>query len=57
MPDKTLKCQEKGCGQEFIFTEGEQEFYASRGFSDPKRCKPCREKKKAEKEQRGQRHG
>ena len=26
--DKTLKCKE--CGQEFVFTAGEQEFYAER---------------------------
>ena len=28
--DKTLICKE--CGQEFVFTAGEQEFYAERGF-------------------------
>ena len=28
--DKTLVCKE--CGQEFVFTAGEQEFYAERGF-------------------------
>ena len=28
--DKTLVCKE--CGKEFVFTAGEQEFYASRGF-------------------------
>ena len=27
--DKTLVCKE--CGQEFVFTAGEQEFYAERG--------------------------
>ncbi|TCL53617.1 CxxC-x17-CxxC domain-containing protein [Allofournierella massiliensis] len=27
--DKTLVC--KDCGKEFVFTAGEQEFYASRG--------------------------
>lgn len=53
MPDKTLKCVEQDCGKEFTFTEGEQEFYTSRGFSDPKRCKECRERKKAEKERKG----
>ena len=30
--DKTLVCKE--CGQEFVFTAGEQEFYASRGFEN-----------------------
>ena len=39
--DKTLIC--KDCGQEFVFTAGEQEFYESRGFvNEPQRCKDCR---------------
>jgi len=48
MPDKQLKCCD--CGLEFPFTEGEQKFYAEREYSDPKRCKPCRERRKAEKQ-------
>ncbi len=44
--DKNLVC--KDCGQEFVFTAGEQEFYASRGFeNEPQRCKPCRDSHKA----------
>ena len=43
--DKTLTCKE--CGAEFVFTAGEQEFYASRGFvNEPQRCKACRDKRK-----------
>ena len=35
--DKTLVC--KDCGKEFVFSAGEQEFYASRGFeNEPQRC-------------------
>ena len=30
--DKTLVCKE--CGNEFIFSAGEQEFYAERGFQN-----------------------
>ena len=30
--DKTLVC--KDCGQEFVFTAGEQEFYAEKGFQN-----------------------
>ena len=30
--DKTLVC--KDCGKEFVWTAGEQEFYASRGFEN-----------------------
>jgi hypothetical protein len=43
-----LKCVE--CGADF-FTEGEQAFYKSKGLNMPKRCKTCREKKKARYEQ------
>lgn len=44
--DKTLVCKE--CGQEFVFTAGEQEFYAERGFqNEPQRCKACRTARKA----------
>ena len=39
--DKTLVCKE--CGNEFIFSAGEQEFYAEKGFvNEPQRCKACR---------------
>jgi hypothetical protein len=43
--DQTLTCKE--CGETFVFTEGEQEFFAKRNFTPPKRCKACREKKQA----------
>ena len=43
--DKTLKCKE--CGAEFVFTAGEQEFYAEKGFqNEPQRCKACRDARK-----------
>lgn len=43
--DKTLVCKE--CGKEFVFTAGEQEFYAERGFvNEPQRCKECRDARK-----------
>ena len=39
--DKTLVC--KDCGAEFVFTAGEQEFYAEKGFqNEPTRCIPER---------------
>lgn len=44
--DKTLTC--KDCGNDFVFTAGEQEFYAEKGFvNEPQRCKDCRDKRKA----------
>ena len=43
--DKTLKC--KDCGADFVFTAGEQEFYAEKGFvNEPQRCKACRDARK-----------
>lgn len=43
--DKTLTCRD--CGQEFTFTQGEQDFYSSRGYTEPQRCPSCRAAKKA----------
>lgn len=43
--DITLICEE--CGREFVWTAGEQEFFAERGFTNqPKRCKECRDSRK-----------
>jgi CxxC-x17-CxxC domain-containing protein len=44
--DKTLVCAD--CGQEFLFTASEQEFYAARQFSEPRRCGSCRAIRKAQ---------
>lgn len=50
--DKTLIC--KDCGREFIFTAGEQEFFAQKGFTnEPQRCKECRAKRKMQREEGG----
>lgn len=49
--DKEIMC--KDCGQTFTFTSGEQEFFQSRGFSDPVRCKICRDIRKNQKTDRG----
>ena len=44
--DKTLTCID--CGADFIFSSDEQEFYSSHQLTnEPKRCKPCREKRKS----------
>jgi CxxC-x17-CxxC domain-containing protein len=46
--DTTLTCRD--CGQAFTFTSGEQDFYASRGFSEPSRCADCRATRKAQRD-------
>ena len=38
--DKTLTCSD--CGREFLFSADDQEFFASRGYLEPKRCRTCR---------------
>ena len=39
--DKPLTCRD--CGQAFVFTTGEQEFFAQKGFTnEPSRCQECR---------------
>jgi len=43
--DQSINCVD--CGQQFLFTAGEQEFYATKGLTNaPTRCKACRELRK-----------
>lgn len=50
--DKTLIC--KDCGQEFVFTASEQEFFAEKGFTnEPQRCKSCRDARKNSRDRSG----
>ena len=45
--DEVLVC--KDCGQEFVFTAAEQEFYAGKGFTNkPGRCPQCRAARKVQ---------
>src|SRR5688572_16610620 len=42
--DKTLNCVD--CGAEFLWTAGEQLFFADKNFkNEPKRCKSCKAKR------------
>ena len=43
--DKVMTCAD--CSQDFVFTAREQEFYATRGFTEPRRCPSCRASRKA----------
>ena len=50
--DRTLVCCQ--CHTEFVFTKGEQEFFAQRGLSsEPKRCKKCRDARKKQRRPKG----
>ena len=44
--DRTMTCVE--CGSGFVFSADDQEFHASKGFTnDPKRCPACRQSRRA----------
>jgi CxxC-x17-CxxC domain-containing protein len=44
--DEMLNCVD--CGRQFVFSSGEQEFYAQKGFQNkPNRCPDCRQARKA----------
>ena len=45
MADQTITCTD--CSKQFQFTESEQEFYQSKGYSTPGRCPDCRAARKA----------
>jgi len=53
--DKNLTCAD--CGQEFVFTASEQDFYAQRGFTEPRRCPSCRASRKAARQSSGAGYG
>ena len=45
--DKQLRCRE--CGETFVWTAGEQDFYQQKGLvHEPQRCGTCRAKAKQE---------
>ncbi|MFN8524798.1 MAG: zinc-ribbon domain containing protein [Chloroflexota bacterium] len=45
--DKALTCRD--CRQAFVFSAGEQEFFASKGFTnEPSRCPECRSTRRSE---------
>ena len=44
--DQTITCVD--CKEDFTFSAGEQEFFREKGLNDtPKRCKECRQAKRA----------
>jgi CxxC-x17-CxxC domain-containing protein len=53
--DKNLTCAD--CGNEFVFTASEQDFYAQRGFTEPRRCPSCRASRKAARNSGGTGYG
>ncbi len=48
--DIILRCID--CGREFVFTAGEQAFYADKGLlNEPRRCPECRSRRRQERDQ------
>lgn len=54
--DRILKCVD--CGEEFVFSAGEQLFFLDKGFqNEPRHCKKCKAKNtNARRTRRSQRH-
>lgn len=47
MENKSLVC--KDCGNQFVFTVRDQQFYAEKGFeNEPQRCRDCRLARKSQ---------
>lgn len=46
--DKELTCAD--CRGAFLWSAKDQEFFAEKGFSEPKRCKDCRQAKKEQRD-------
>ncbi|HHE41982.1 MAG TPA: hypothetical protein ENL12_05000 [Dehalococcoidia bacterium] len=43
--DKYIRCRD--CGDEFVFSASEQQFFAEKGLTnEPKRCPTCRRAKR-----------
>lgn len=53
--NQQLQCVE--CGKIFEFAAEDQEFYAKKGYSAPKRCPECRESRKSRNSGGGSRGG
>lgn len=52
--DIPLTCVD--CNQPYVFEVGEQQFFEKKGLKDmPKRCKPCRQKRKDAREAKKER--
>ncbi|MBI2851839.1 MAG: zinc-ribbon domain containing protein [Chloroflexi bacterium] len=46
LQDKAIQCSD--CGVNFVFTAGEQEFFATKGYAnEPKRCPTCRQSRRS----------
>lgn len=51
--DKLIDCL--SCGVTFLFTAGEQDYYTNKSLKPPKRCAPCRQIRREERQAREQR--
>jgi hypothetical protein len=49
--DKELTCAD--CGGKFLHSAKDQEFFNEKGYQEPKRCKDCRQAKKAQRGDEG----
>jgi len=55
MPDRKITC--KDCGKQFDFPDKDQQFFNKNGWSDPIRCRPCRNLAKQRRPKQDQQFG
>ena len=54
--DKSIQCSD--CGNTFTFSAEDQEFFHSKGYTnEPKRCAPCRQIRKRDRQGDGSSYG
>ena len=46
--DTTEKCAD--CGEDWTLEAGQRKWFVEKGFSIPRRCQPCRDKRRRERE-------
>lgn len=51
MASREITCRD--CNKPFDFPEKDQEFFKQNGWSDPVRCRPCRNLAKQRRDQKG----
>jgi hypothetical protein len=50
--DVLLQCAD--CTRDFLFSAGEQRFFAAQGFLPPRRCRACRDQRRIAREREAQ---
>jgi len=50
MPDGDIRLRCEDCGTVFLYSAGERRIYVEKKFGLPKRCRPCRDERRRQRE-------